>query len=311
MYGAPQGSWAGIRFPDYAPLTLMMGSPGSSGNGVHDDNKSWMWHCDNDRKFNIYGGCAISGGTVYCSGSSACGGGTIGYLNVNGAVAQYGWSGGISSYYGTTNFVCTGGAFIVYSDQRIKTPFEGAWDDLDIINKMRVRRFTYKDPLRHLDDYASAGGSNAIASVKVGFYAQEIRDILPEAITFHRESIPDIQAACSCSGSNIEWYGSNIAVGDTLNLCNNNDLWGFDAMVVGVSSSNITIDNAEKMTGSNVFVYGHKVDDFLGVNQDCISAVTVGAVQRLSQKFDAQSVIIESLTSNVAILTARIIALGG
>ena len=58
------------------------------------------------------------------------------------------------------------------------------------------------------------------------------------------------------------------------------------------------------MSGSNVFVYGRKVDDFLGLNQDCISAVTVGAVQRLSQ-------LVDSLTSNVSLLNARITALGG
>ena len=89
------------------------------------------------------------------------------------------------------------------------------------------------------------------------------------------------------------------------------DLQGFHVNVVGVSGSNITLDNPEKLTGSNVFVYGHEVDDLLTLNSDTINAVSIGAIQRLSQKFDAQSVIIESLTSNVALLTARIIALGG
>ena len=97
-------------------------------------------------------------------------------------------------------------------------------------------------------------------------------------------------------------------VGDTINLVNtyyntsNGGVWGFDVKVTAVTSSNITIDNAEKITGSNVYVYGRQVDDFLGLNQDVISSVTVGAVQQLYGIVIAQQASIESLTSNVAYL---------
>ena len=218
-----------------------------------------------------------------------------------------GWTVGYS-FYGANNFVCAGAAFIAYSDERIKTPFQGAWDDLETINRLTVRRYTYRDPVRYCDERATAESGNLEARVKIGFFAHEVRDVLPEAITYYSEAVPDIQEVCSFSGSKIGWSGSNISVGDTINLVNddgsNGGAWGYDVKVVDITSSNITIDNAEKMTGSNVFVYGHKVDDFLGLNQDCISAVTVGAVQRLSQKVDEQKIIINSLIE-------RIIALEG
>ena len=119
------------------------------------------------------------------------------------------------------------------------------------------------------------------------------------------EVIPDIQEVCTFSGSNICWFGSNINVGDTINLVNedgsNGGALGFDVSVVDISGSNITIDSPEKITGSNVFVYGHKVDDFLGLNQDCISAVCVGAIQRLSQKVDEQKLIIDNLLERITL----------
>ena len=114
--------------------------------------------------------------------------------------------------------------------------------------------------------------------------------MLPEAVITHEGVIPDIQKVCTFSGSNINWCSSNINVGDTINLVNedgsNGGINGYDVKVVNVAPDYITIDSPEKMTGSNVFVYGRKVKDFLGVNQDTISAVTVGAVQRLSAKVD-------------------------
>ena len=255
--------------------------------------------------------------SFYAGGSSGATGGWIGFLSQSGATSSYNWGGGTYAIYGNNNFLCNNGSYIVYSDERIKTPFEGAWDDLAILNSLTVRRFTYKDKLRYIDEYASAGGSNAIARVKVGFFAQEVKEVLPEAISVYSDTVPDIQVLSTFSGSNINWYGSNINVGDTIHLVNeyynssNGGVWGFDAKVLAVTTSNITIDAGEKITGSNVYVYGRKVDDFLGLNQDTISAVTVGAVQRLSQLVDAQNIIIESLTSNVALLTARITALEG
>ena len=309
MNGGYQNGWAGLRFPDFQPLTLMMGSSATnltSMNGVLHDSLGWMWNCDASKNFNIYGSC-----TVYANTGSS-GSGTAGSLDVNGAHGPFSFGGSSYSYYGVGNYIANGGQYIVYSDERIKLPFQGAYDDLALLNQLTVRRYTYRDPLRYIDEYTSAGGSNPIGEVRIGFFAQEVRSVIPEAISVHSDIIPDIHQICTSSGSNIDYSGSDLNVGDTINLVNtyyntsNGGVWGFDVKVTGVTSSNITIDNAEKITGSNVYVYGRQVDDFLGLNQDVISSVTVGAVQQLYGMVMTQQASIESLTSNVSYLMSRL-----
>ena len=307
MHGGDQGGWAGIRFPDYQPLTLMMGSSDNGTTGIIHDDTGWQWNCDALKNFHVYGSM-----TVYGDSGSSGPSSSMGSLDQNGGHGPFSYGGGSYSFYAAGNYVANGGQYLVYSDERIKNAFEGAWDDLALLNQLTVRRYTFKDPLRYLDDYASAGGSNAIGKTRVGFFAQEVQGVIPEAVSFHKEVIPDIQQVCTFSGSNIDYCSSNINVGDTINIVNteyntsNGGLRGFNVQVTAVSGSNITIDNTEKITGSNVYLYGRQVDDFLALDHDSISAVTVGAVQRLYALVQTQQACIASLSSNVEILMSYI-----
>ena len=218
------------------------------------------------------------------------------------------------SFYGTNHFIAYGGYFIAYSDQRIKTAISGVWDDLDIVNQLRVRRFTFKDPLRNLDEDESKCSKKPVGRIRVGFFAQEVRQVLPEAITQHSDVIPDIQKVCERDGNTIfietSTLETEIKMGDTINIVNedgsNGGTFGFNVKVVGISDSEITVDDGSKMSGSSVFVYGRKVDDLLGLNQDSISSVSIGAIQRLSQICNRQQALIEDLTARLALLEARL-----
>ena len=47
-----------------------------------------------------------------------------------------------------TQYIWSHAGFFAASDQRIKTPISGAFDDLSIINALTVRRFRHKDSVR-------------------------------------------------------------------------------------------------------------------------------------------------------------------
>ena len=180
---------------------------------------------------------------------------------------------------------------MVTSDARIKKIISGAWDDLGIVNALNPVRFRHSDALRY-------PGEDGEGHERIGFIAQNVARVLPVATASQTGVVPDIQQVCAFSGSNITFYGSNINAGDVLNLVNaDGNIFGFNVHVTEVSASNITIDNYENLTGSNVFVYGHEVNDFLTVNYEPITACTVGAIQRLSQ-------LVEALTARVTALEA-------
>ena len=196
----------------------------------------------------------------------------------------------------TTYWIVSSSGFVVLSDERVKTPITGAYDDLSIINALSVRRFRHTDHLRF-------PGEDGQGLERIGFFAQEVQPVLPTAVITTKGTVPDIQAVCEWTGSNISYMGSNIAVGNTLNLVNQGgDIGGYNVTFVEVGASNIVIDAPEKLNGSNVFVYGHEVNDFLTVNYEPITACSVGAIQRLSQ-------LVEALTARVAALEAKIFSL--
>ena len=70
---------------------------------------------------------------------------------------------------------------VVSSDSRIKKNIETINDgsSLDIINKIELNKFDYKDPLSYLQ------------YKKTGFVAQEVKKVLPEAVSVHKNYIPD------------------------------------------------------------------------------------------------------------------------
>ena len=93
-------------------------------------------------------------------------------------------------------------------------------------------------------------------------------------------------------------------IGDKLNIIDEtSSKFGYNVSVTDVSSSNVTINTGSNVvTGSNVFIYGHVVNDFLTVNYEPINTITVGAVQQLYGIVMTQQASIESLTSNVSYL---------
>ena len=193
--------------------------------------------------------------------------------------------------------VWTQTAFTVASDERIKTVISGAYDDLSIINALKPIRFRHKDKVRF-------AGEDGEGFERIGFLAQDLQKIIPIAVNSNVKEIPDIQIVGAYSSNVISYAGSSIMIGDKLNIIDETSTkFGYNVTVTNVSSSNVTIDSGSNVVaGSNVFIYGHVVNDFLTVNYEPINAITVGAVQQLYGIVKSQQASIDSLTSNVSYL---------
>lgn len=162
------------------------------------------------------------------------------------------------------------------SDQRIKTNILDINDDsaLQKILSIQPKTYNYVDPLK--------------SSEKVyGFIAQQIQEVIPEAIHMQKAVVPNIFCTASCFLNLITFDASVdfklISIDTKLSII---DMTGNQEMytVTYVSSSSITIDR--NIPGDLVFVYGTEVDDFHSLDKSYIYTLNVCATQKLSQKLN-------------------------
>lgn len=137
---------------------------------------------------------------------------------------------------------------------------------------------------------------------KVGFIAQEVQALVPQAVTMGTGVVPDVLQLCSVAGGRIVSAGDKIAAGDRLQIVARD---GREATVTvqAVDESGATVDDAALLNDDKIFVRGHEVDDFLHLDTDPIIAVTVGAVQQLQAKHAATE---QALRARVATLEGEL-----
>ena len=391
MSGGAQGNWSGLRFTDYGDLTLLMGGSGSSNtnaNGVRSLTNSWMWYCDTNKNFFVYGnlsvgnaittnqltvnnaitatsmnissninattmtassnistnyltvGSALSAQSVTVAGLITAHGISVSQFSVQalalstlsvdamitaGALtlsppANFFTSAGSVDVSGTptstalwcNNNVYSTGAYFGYSfvnlsDQRMKDPVVQDYDDLDLINRLTVRRFTYKNLNKGIVDCHGGG-------IKTGFYAQELREVLPSSVIVSSGYTPSVTEECSVthvtSGVNLISHSCcKLNVGDEIEL-HLMDGSVMHTSVVDVSGGDVQVqDEAGRLDGcNNVYVYGHLANDLLGVNHNEITSISVGAIQQLYRMVGDLQSQVAALTSNLALLAPHAVA---
>jgi Chaperone of endosialidase len=166
-----------------------------------------------------------------------------------------------------------------FSDARIKNIVarSNPRSDLEVIRKLQVTDYRMIDQTTHGD------------RIQKGFIAQEVQEIVPEAVTELKHSfIPSINAPAMQTTYHSDTKTLRIVLekahglkpGDLVELKDDKRSWE-----VKVSE---TINDVSFVAGpleepiSNVFVYGRKVDDFLTVNYDRLFTTGIGAIQELS-----------------------------
>jgi hypothetical protein len=174
----------------------------------------------------------------------------------------------------TNNPIWTNLGIIMSSDERIKKNIIDISDAsaLDAILKIEPKMYS------HID--SKCGHSNVY-----GFIAQQIREVIPEAVTLQEGFIPNIYAYGVLEEKQIKLTDVISAkVGDKvliLDAAGNRYVEELNAIY---DSSNVWIANRSGISG-NVFVYGTFVEDFHSLDKSYIYTLNVCASQELHKRY--------------------------
>ncbi|MFL2921630.1 MAG: tail fiber domain-containing protein [Limisphaerales bacterium] len=200
--------------------------------------------------------------------------------------------------------------YMSYSDSRIKTDTLVISDDVALkqVNALESKEYHYIDPDRRRQ------------MKTIGFIAQEVKDVIPNAINFITDYIPDEMRIIS----ETQWEGSTLTIPD-LDMSGNftgkakfyvaNDPSGNDEVCKELEIKEVP-DNSRPLfptatkfvaefdkPWTNVFFYGKEVSDFHTIDKAQIFALHHSAIQELSRKNDEKSKKISVLENKVNSMT--------
>lgn len=181
----------------------------------------------------------------------------------------------------TTSLILCQGA-IFSSDKRIKKDISlsNTASDLSTLLRLRVTDYKFKDELLK--------GKNW----KKGFIAQEVREVIPDAVSTSTEVVPDIftlaeQAHLQKDVLEITMGKPHgLKPGEKIRLITDR---GQNDMVVGStpSANTFTVSDWVNEAPEKVFVYGREVNDFYSVDYDYLFTMNISATQELARKVEA------------------------
>ena len=174
------------------------------------------------------------------------------------------------------------GSVAVASDIRIKNKIKDIEDDKALVQILQIqpKKYNYIDILR--------GTSNIY-----GFIAQQIKDIIPNAVSEQKEFIPNIYKYATCSSNIIFLDTTNVNIGDKIRIIDEIENIHVCQIVEKDNQKCIRID--KNIHCSNVFVYGIEVDNFNVLDKQYIYTLNVCAIQSLSKKIDAMKIRLQEL----------------
>jgi hypothetical protein len=251
----------------------------SNGNiGIGTNNPGFRLHVD-------IGGVDTNAGTfnAYYLGSSG--------------VTTYGgpWTNTCAKFVGN---VWSTAVFFVSSDVRIKEDIEDINDDnaLQSILSIEPKTYKYVDKLER--------GNKKV----YGFMAQQIREVIPEAISIQTSYIPNIYLVADYN-SNVITLPSQptkviVKVDDKIKCYDKDNKEILVEVVEVIDNLTFRIKDIE-YSDTKIFVYGTEVDDFHTLNKDYIFTLNVCATQELHRRIEAQSLLIKSQDDRIKDLETK------
>jgi hypothetical protein len=177
--------------------------------------------------------------------------------------------------------------YMVSSDSRIKEDIQDINDDnaLQSILSIEPKTYKYVDKLER--------GNKKV----YGFIAQQVRDVIPEAVKIEKSYIPNIYSVADYNNNVITLPSQPtkvvIKVDDKIKCYDKDNKEILVEVIEVIDALTFRIKNIE-YSDTEIFVYGTFVDDFHTLNKDYIFTLNVCATQELHRRIEAQNIIIKS-----------------
>lgn len=199
------------------------------------------------------------------------------------------------AYIDNFSFYCYGP--INLSDRRIKRDIEEINDD-DALNKiLLVQPTTY-----YYRDEARNKGNGKV----YGFIAQQIKEVIPDAINITRDIIANIYKTCLVYNKR-EIYHSipqDVAIDTEVQILDKEGGSGKRYKIKEIYEDHFVID--KDIDGDDCFVFGYCVDDLNGLDKSYIYTLNVCATQELHRRIEVQKVIIQSQEERIKELETKL-----
>jgi len=181
-------------------------------------------------------------------------------------------------WYGAYNSLINNGKswfkdrIAISSDIRIKKNIQDINDDSALQKILQIQPKTYE-----YIDKIKRGNSNVY-----GFISQQIKEIIPEAVSLTEEYIPNIYNICDIINTSNILITSNLInelnINDEIETYNNLGEKNY-YKIKNINSNIIEID--KEISNSNIFIYGKKVTDFHTLDKTYIYTLNVCATQEI------------------------------
>jgi hypothetical protein len=221
----------------------------------------------------------------------------IGTSSTNASLDIYTKSSGVYSIK-TNNPVWVNNGVVASSDMRIKKDVRDI-DDGEALRKLMLiepKIYEYIDKNRGKQDV-------------YGFIAQQVGEVIPEAVKTDKEFIPNIYSICLVGGNlllfpeGVDIYSKAVA-GDILQIIYENGTRDTVKVNEIINKSTIIVD--KEIGCDKVFVYGKEVDDFHILDKNYIYTLNVCATQDLSRQLVEENELIEMQEKLICELEKRL-----
>lgn len=205
----------------------------------------------------------------------------------------------------SNGYVRSSNGFLIDSDERIKTDVENVPDNYALyqVNNIETKYYNYIDPIKKNKHKV------------VGFIAQNVKEYLPNAVSFIKNVIPDELKLIEDPSYINEDNKYKLTIPD-LNITENHTgkccFYGIHNNINEKICINVEDDNKSfkfDKPYEKVYFYGKEVNNFHSLDKNMIFALHHSAIQELNKKLDNKDEKIKSLESRLATIEAVLVTL--
>ena len=178
------------------------------------------------------------------------------------------------------------------SDSRIKKDIEDINDDTALTKILLIQPTTY--------NYIDIEHNKGFGKV-YGFIAQQIREVIPEAVPIINTitPIPNIYKSCLIKNKREVYHSIPLDTPIDTSFKINDALY----KIKEIYKDYFVIDN--DIEADEAFVYGYNIDDFHTLDKTYIFTLNVCATQELHRRIEAQNIVIQSQDDRIKDLETK------